>query len=110
MPKEYIVPEVNLKNYFGTDGIRGNEKIFTPEFIGAVVRAIAVYYGKPEIMIGRDPRRSGKRITELFAAAATAEGMRVTDAGMVPQPSHQEHRSSQPDRISFRLQQFHVAR
>lgn len=76
-----------MKNYFGTDGIRGNEKIFTPEFIGAVVRAIAVYYGKPEIMIGRDPRRSGKRITELFAAAATAEGMRVTDAGMVPTPA-----------------------
>ena len=76
-----------MKNFFGTDGIRGNESIFTAAFIGAVVRAIGDYYGKPAIMIGRDPRRSGKAITATFMAAAEAEGMEVTDAGMVPTPA-----------------------
>ena len=76
-----------MKNYFGTDGIRGKAESFTPSFIGAVVAAIAEYYNKPDIVIGRDPRLSGSEITALFKGAAGAAGMSVTDAGMVPTPA-----------------------
>lgn len=72
--------------YFGTDGIRGNENMFTVDFLERIAWAAVARYGRISVVMGRDTRRSGERIANTLAAAWTACGCRVVDAGMIPTP------------------------
>lgn len=72
--------------FFGSSGIRGlvNEKI-TPELAMKVGRAVARDHQK--VIIGRDPRPTGKMVSSSIKAGLTAEGADVWDAGMVATPT-----------------------
>jgi len=72
--------------FFGSSGIRGlvNEKI-TPELALKVGRAVGREY--KNVIIGRDPRPTGKMVSSAVIAGLTAEGAEVKDAGMVATPT-----------------------
>lgn len=73
--------------YFGTDGIRGNENMFTVDFLEKIAWAVCALYGKIGIVIARDTRRSGERIANTLAAAWADRGMRIVNAGVLPTPA-----------------------
>lgn len=73
--------------YFGTDGIRGNENMFTVDFLEKIAWAVCALYGKIGIVIARDTRRSGERIANTLAAAWADCGMRIVNAGVLPTPA-----------------------
>jgi phosphoglucosamine mutase len=77
---------------FGTDGVRGVAGTWpldppTVARLGAaIVRAAPL--GRPaRIVVGRDTRESGAWIERELARGASAEGARVTSAGVVPTPA-----------------------
>ena len=82
---------------FGTDGIRGIpwEYPFTAEFISkigyAATLVLANYNrrpgGKPVVLIGMDPRESGKCIKKALVEGIWANKFRVLDLGIVPTPA-----------------------
>ena len=76
---------------FGTDGIRGraNEEPLTPELAVAFGRAVAAKFGRPgrPLVIGRDTRLSGPMLEQAVAAGASAMGIDVVLAGVVPTPA-----------------------
>ncbi len=72
---------------FGTDGVRGPSVELTPELVTALGRAAARVLGGTAAAIGRDTRRSGPRLAADLAAGFAAEGIAVTDLGVVPTPA-----------------------
>ena len=73
---------------FGTDGVRGvaNAEL-TPEYAMILGRAAARVLGGTTVLIGRDTRRSGTLILGALAAGFCAEGVDVTDLGVLPTPA-----------------------
>ncbi len=70
---------------FGTDGLRGVANAdLTPELALALGRAAARVLGAPEVLIGRDTRRSGPLLQSALAAGFAAEGAGVLDLGVLP--------------------------
>lgn len=72
---------------FGTDGIRGVANAdLTPEVTLALGRAVARVLPVDRVLIGRDTRRSGPLLQAALASGLAAEGMEVSDVGVVPTP------------------------
>jgi phosphoglucosamine mutase len=71
---------------FGTDGVRGvaNESLL-PEDALRLGLAAARLLGGP-ILVGRDPRLSGRMLSCALAAGAASGGARVVDLGVLPTP------------------------
>lgn len=71
---------------FGSSGIRGiaNTEI-TPQFALDFGLAVGSIY--PEVMIGRDPRVSGRMIESAVVAGLLSAGSKVVKTGMVPTPT-----------------------
>src|SRR5579875_3479980 len=70
---------------FGTDGVRGvaNAEL-TPEL--ALARVVARVLGATRFLTGRDTRRSSPLLQAALAAGLAAEGVAVSDAGVIPTP------------------------
>src|SRR5487761_184174 len=49
----------------------------------AIGGAVARFAGAPRLLVGRDMRRSGEELSAAFAEGARAEGVAVTDLGLV---------------------------
>lgn len=80
-----------MKIEFGTDGIRGVAGIFPldPVSILKIGRALGKWAARrenPTVVIGRDTRISGGMIGHALIAGLLAEGVNVTDAGMISTP------------------------
>jgi phosphoglucosamine mutase len=77
---------------FGTDGIRGiaDEYPITAEMGYKLGRAIIEYCRKkgliPEIVIGRDTRKSGKRLEQAIVSGILSNGGKAFSAGIIPTP------------------------
>ncbi|MDO5851670.1 MAG: phosphoglucosamine mutase [Methanobacteriaceae archaeon] len=80
---------IEIPKLFGTSGIRGkyNEKI-TLELAINVARSLASYIGGKDhtVIIGRDPRTTGKIIENVMVSALLECGCNVLNLGMVPTP------------------------
>lgn len=80
--------------YFGTDGIRGlyggetlNDEIAFRAGKAAVSACRKLWQSDaPTIVVGRDTRESGERLTKAFAAGVVQEGGAVVDLGIAPTP------------------------
>ncbi len=87
----------DLRQLFGTDGIRGIANIdLTPEFILKVGRAGAKFLSsgkkvknnkKSKILVGRDTRPSGDFISKALISAILASGVDVLDAEIITTPA-----------------------
>jgi phosphoglucosamine mutase len=72
---------------FGTDGVRGVANLdLSPEAVLALGRATARVLEPERILIGRDTRLSGPLLQAAFSAGLSAEGVEVTDLGVMPTP------------------------
>ncbi len=82
-----------MRNYFGTDGIRGlaNTPPMTVEMALQLGKAIAATFGQnnkaPKVLIGKDPRRSGYMFESALAAGVNAMGGDVLFTGPLPTPA-----------------------
>lgn len=72
---------------FGTDGVRGVANLdLSPEAVLALGRATARVLKAERMVVGRDTRRSGPLLQAAFSAGLAAEGVEVTDLGVIPTP------------------------
>ncbi|MFH1831798.1 MAG: phosphoglucosamine mutase [bacterium] len=77
---------------FGTNGIRGNADVypFTDVALYEIGVAIATWackkYGRPKMLIGRDPRISGPRIQRALINGLHTRPVTIVDAGVIPTP------------------------
>jgi phosphoglucosamine mutase len=70
---------------FGTDGIRGVAgETITEELAAALGQALGSRYPGGKILIGRDTRASGERLSASLAAGIAAGGARPVDEGVIP--------------------------
>jgi len=83
-----------IRNYFGTDGVRGtvNQLPMTAEFALRLGRAAGFVLTRhlphrPHILIGKDTRLSGYMIESALCAGLTAQGMSVQLVGPIPTPA-----------------------
>jgi len=82
-----------MKQYFGTDGIRGTVGIppITPDFIlklgWATGRVLNNGQGRNKILIGKDTRISGYMFESALQAGLSAAGMDIRLLGPMPTPA-----------------------
>ncbi len=82
-----------MKQYFGTDGVRGraNQHPMTPEVALKLGRAIGSFVRQGErrhmVVIGKDTRLSGYMIEHAMVGGLTAAGMDVRLIGPCPTPA-----------------------
>lgn len=82
-----------MKQYFGTDGVRGraNQHPMTPEVALKLGRAIGTFVRQGErrhmVVIGKDTRLSGYMIEHAMVGGLTAAGMDVRLIGPCPTPA-----------------------
>jgi phosphoglucosamine mutase len=78
-----------VRQYFGTDGVRGIVGEFiTPELVERVGKASALWAGEgARVFIGRDTRGSGPELEEAFARGVASAGGHAVLAGVVPTPA-----------------------
>ncbi|MGI9096381.1 MAG: phosphoglucosamine mutase [Candidatus Limnocylindrus sp.] len=70
---------------FGTDGIRGVAgETITEELAAALGHALGSHYPGGTILIGRDTRESGERLSAALAAGVIAGGANPVDVGVIP--------------------------
>ena len=84
------------RQYFGTDGIRGEVGMFpiVPDFVmrlgyaaGQVLAKNAGTHGKPTVLIGKDTRVSGYLLEAALEAGFSAAGVDVMLCGPMPTPA-----------------------
>lgn len=81
------------RTYFGTDGIRGRVGIspMTPDFVLRLGWAIGRVLGQgseaPQILVGKDTRRSGYMFESALEAGLSAAGVNVLLLGPQPTPA-----------------------
>lgn len=73
--------------YFGTDGIRALNEIFTDSYLRKIAYGIATLGENMKIVIGRDPRLSGQYIEKVMKTALCDHGLKIISVGMVPSPT-----------------------
>lgn len=85
---------MNVRKYFGTDGIRGRvgQSNVNPEFMlklgWAVGRVLAIQDKRPsKVLIGKDTRVSGYMIESALEAGLSAAGVNVSLVGPMPTPA-----------------------
>jgi len=81
----------NLRQLFGTDGIRGvANRDLTPEFVLKVGKAGARFLSTDskdrKIIVGRDTRPSGDYISSALISGLLSSGVNVLDAQIMPTP------------------------
>jgi phosphoglucosamine mutase len=81
-----------MRQYFGTDGIRGRANgVITPELALKVGQAAGLVFQRGEhrhrVVIGKDTRLSGYMIENAMVAGFTSVGMDVMLLGPVPTPA-----------------------
>ena len=73
---------------FGTSGLRGLVTELTPDLVADHTRAfLAACPTGGGLFVGRDLRASSPEIAEVVVATARAEGLDVTDCGVLPTPA-----------------------
>lgn len=73
---------------FGTSGLRGPADSLTDDLVGRYTAAfISLFPHDGTIWVGRDRRASSPRIADAVASAASAKGLVVIDAGVLPTPA-----------------------
>ena len=82
-----------MARLFGTDGVRGiaNGPVLSAELALALGRAAVAFAhergaSRPEIVIGRDTRRSGPLLEDAFCAGIASAGGVALRAGVLPTP------------------------
>lgn len=89
-----------MQHLFGTDGIRGTTSnrvaarlrltpglsVWIGQAIGELVRRQFPDEGQSLVLIGRDPRISGRMIESALTAGLLAQGVDVVQAGVIPTP------------------------
>jgi phosphoglucosamine mutase len=89
-----------MQYLFGTDGIRGTTNntgtarlrltpglsVWVGQAIGELVRHQFSDKGENMVVIGRDPRISGRMIESALTAGLLAQGVDVVQAGVIPTP------------------------
>src|SRR6202050_4382018 len=81
-----------VRNYFGTDGIRGRANgVITPELALKVGQAAGLTFRRGEhrhrVVVGKDTRLSGYMIETALVAGFTSVGMDVLLLGPIPTPA-----------------------
>lgn len=84
----------SIRCLFGTDGVRdvANRGFMTPEMVLRLGRAYVLYLiekrgnSKPTIVVGRDPRHSGKMLESALIAGMVSAGANVMTLGVIPTP------------------------
>jgi phosphoglucosamine mutase len=73
---------------YGTDGIRGEAHLFTKNFVIALCEFLSKKLGKEKakILLGRDTRRSGRRIEQYFKNYAKEKGLYIDYLGIASSP------------------------
>jgi phosphoglucosamine mutase len=84
---------MNVRNYFGTDGIRGvaGRHPMTADFAfkTGVATVEALKHSsvpRPHILIGQDTRRSGEMLAQALSSGILSRGGDVTFLGIIPTP------------------------
>ncbi len=72
---------------FGTDGVRGPAREFTPSWVAALGAAMVDVFGGGSFVLGRDTRESGPRIVADLTQGISAAGGSVVDLGVAPTPA-----------------------
>ncbi len=81
------------RQYFGTDGIRGEYggPILNETFAYRLGRAVGLWIGSgtlpAKVLMGRDTRESGESLTHAIATGLKLVGCEVQDLGVVPTPA-----------------------
>lgn len=81
-----------MRNYFGTDGIRGRaNSVITPELALKIGQAAGLTFRRGDyrnrVVIGKDTRLSGYMIENALVAGFTSVGMDVLLLGPMPTPA-----------------------
>jgi phosphoglucosamine mutase len=75
---------------FGTDGIRdlAGQGHLAPDVVRRIGHGLARFAGGEgaTVVLGRDPRPSGRELGRILAGAFSAAGLQVEDLGVVPTP------------------------
>jgi phosphoglucosamine mutase len=76
------------RRYFGTDGVRGvvGEDL-TPDLVGRLGRAAALWSGGGRVFVGRDTRGSGPLLEQAFADGVASAGGHAVLGGVLPTPA-----------------------
>jgi phosphoglucosamine mutase len=77
-----------LRQYFGTDGVRGvvGEDL-TTELVERLGRAATLWSGRGRIFVGRDTRASGPELEDALARGIASVGGNAVVAGVLPTPA-----------------------
>ncbi|MCF7740587.1 MAG: phosphoglucosamine mutase [Candidatus Marinimicrobia bacterium] len=70
-------------------GVRAHDKELTSDFVRAYAVAFSQLVKAKRIVIGRDPRESGKKIVKEIKKALLEQGIDVIDIGVCPTPTVQ---------------------
>ena len=77
-----------MRNYFGTDGVRGVVgQDLTVELVERLGKAATLWSGRGRVFVGRDTRGSGPELEEAFARGVVAAGGHAVLAGVLPTPA-----------------------
>ena len=76
------------RKHFGTDGVRGvaNTNLTVELALALGAAAAQVFGARAELVVGRDPRRSGDLLEAAFTAGALSQGASVASLGVIPTP------------------------
>ena len=72
---------------FGTNGVRGVfGEDFTLDFVHDLTLAMAKYFGRGPILVGRDGRHTSDIVSRVVRSTLNYAGLDAADAGLVPTP------------------------
>lgn len=76
------------RRWFGTDGVRGlaDEGPLAPPFLRRLGQALGESAGAGPVLLARDTRESGPRITAALVEGLAAAGVEGVDLGVLPTP------------------------
>lgn len=87
------IEEKKIRCLFGTDGVRdvANRGVMTPEMALRLGRAYVLFLTekgvpRPDIMVGRDTRRSGQMLEAALSSGLASAGAEVMTLGVAPTP------------------------
>ncbi|MFC4699085.1 phosphoglucosamine mutase [Glaciecola siphonariae] len=83
---------MSIRQYFGTDGIRGKvgESVINPEFVtklGWAAGKVLAGAGTNKVLIGKDTRISGYMLESALEAGLSAAGINIGLLGPMPTPA-----------------------
>ncbi|HVK06882.1 MAG TPA: hypothetical protein VM490_25675, partial [Armatimonadaceae bacterium] len=86
-------PPLKTRELFGTDGVRGVANTELSPSLAMALGAAAAHVltshasgGPREVVVGRDPRRSGDLLESALVAGILSQGVDVVSVGVLPTP------------------------